>query len=248
MPTYVLAELFGLPEADRERFGPWVQTLTRLQNEGFDANAWSGDTQRRPRRAKRACGSSARCSSTSRLPSPRLDAIPATTCWVAWSPPRSTANGSATGTSSGFCFVVVAGGADTTAEPDLTHRSPHGSADGSARAAAGRPGADPGRTRGVPALRVLRAGAWRAPPIEDVEVDGVEIPAGEKVLMLYGSANRDPREYGETADRLDVRVRSAATWRSAVVRTSASAATSRGCRRGSRSRSCSPPSAHHCRP
>ena len=23
--------------------------------------------------------------------------------------------------------------------------------------------------------------------------------------MLYGSANRDPREYGETADRLDVR-------------------------------------------
>ncbi len=39
----------------------------------------------------------------------------------------------------------------------------------------------------------------------DVEVDGVEIPAGEKVLMLYGSANRDPREYGETADRLDVR-------------------------------------------
>ncbi len=41
--------------------------------------------------------------------------------------------------------------------------------------------------------------------LEDVEVDGVEIPAGEKVLMLYGSANRDPREYGETADRLDVR-------------------------------------------
>ena len=41
--------------------------------------------------------------------------------------------------------------------------------------------------------------------LADVEVDGVEIPAGEKVLMLYGSANRDPREYGETADRLDVR-------------------------------------------
>jgi cytochrome P450 len=38
-----------------------------------------------------------------------------------------------------------------------------------------------------------------------VEVDGVGIPAGEKVLMLYGSANRDPREYGESADRLDVR-------------------------------------------
>ena len=28
--------------------------------------------------------------------------------------------------------------------------------------------------------------------------------------MLYGSANRDPREYGETADRLDVRRRESA--------------------------------------
>src|SRR4051794_24600053 len=44
VPTWVLAELFGLPEADRERFGPWVQTMTRLQNDGFDANALVGDT------------------------------------------------------------------------------------------------------------------------------------------------------------------------------------------------------------
>ena len=43
VPTWVLAELFGLPESDRERFGPWVQTLTRLQNDGFDANALVGD-------------------------------------------------------------------------------------------------------------------------------------------------------------------------------------------------------------
>jgi cytochrome P450 len=39
----------------------------------------------------------------------------------------------------------------------------------------------------------------------DVEVGGVTIPAGEKVLMLYGSANRDAAEFGEDADRLDVR-------------------------------------------
>ena len=39
----------------------------------------------------------------------------------------------------------------------------------------------------------------------DVVVGGVEIPAGEKVLMLYGSANRDEAEFGEDADRLDVR-------------------------------------------
>ena len=39
----------------------------------------------------------------------------------------------------------------------------------------------------------------------DVDVDGVTIPAGEKVLMLYGSANRDQAEFGEDADRLVVR-------------------------------------------
>src|SRR6478735_2855376 len=39
VPTWVLAELFGLPEADREKFGPWVQTLTRLQNDGFDTGS-----------------------------------------------------------------------------------------------------------------------------------------------------------------------------------------------------------------
>jgi len=41
--------------------------------------------------------------------------------------------------------------------------------------------------------------------MEDVEVGGELIPAGEKVLMLYGAANRDPREFGESAERLDVR-------------------------------------------
>ncbi|KAA0024656.1 cytochrome P450 [Antrihabitans cavernicola] len=41
----------------------------------------------------------------------------------------------------------------------------------------------------------------------DVEFDDGLIPAGRKTLLLYGSANRDPREYGPDADRLDVRRR-----------------------------------------
>jgi cytochrome P450 family 130 len=39
----------------------------------------------------------------------------------------------------------------------------------------------------------------------DVVVRDVEIPAGRKVLLLYGSANRDPRRFGADADELDVR-------------------------------------------
>jgi cytochrome P450 len=38
----------------------------------------------------------------------------------------------------------------------------------------------------------------------DVEIDGVTIPAGRKVLMAYGAANRDDREYGPAAEELDV--------------------------------------------
>lgn len=39
----------------------------------------------------------------------------------------------------------------------------------------------------------------------DVELHGVVVPAGRKVLLLYGAGNRDPRRYGPDADELDVR-------------------------------------------
>jgi cytochrome P450 family 130 len=38
----------------------------------------------------------------------------------------------------------------------------------------------------------------------EVAIGDRTIPAGRKVHLLYGSANRDPREFGPTADRLDV--------------------------------------------
>ena len=39
----------------------------------------------------------------------------------------------------------------------------------------------------------------------DIEIRGVSIPAGEKVLLLYGSANRDERAFGDDAGECDVR-------------------------------------------
>ncbi len=41
----------------------------------------------------------------------------------------------------------------------------------------------------------------------DVRVANTTIPAGRKVLLLYGSANRDEREYGADAGELEVRRR-----------------------------------------
>jgi cytochrome P450 len=37
-----------------------------------------------------------------------------------------------------------------------------------------------------------------------VELHGTEVPAGQKVLLLYASANRDPRRFGPDAEELDV--------------------------------------------
>ncbi len=40
--------------------------------------------------------------------------------------------------------------------------------------------------------------------MHDVEIGGVEVPSGEMVLTALGSANRDPRFWGDTAAQLDV--------------------------------------------
>jgi cytochrome P450 len=38
----------------------------------------------------------------------------------------------------------------------------------------------------------------------EVELHGRRIPRGERVLLLYAAANRDPREFGHDAEELDV--------------------------------------------
>jgi cytochrome P450 len=40
--------------------------------------------------------------------------------------------------------------------------------------------------------------------VRDTELSGVQVAAGDPVLLLYASANRDPREFGPEADRFDV--------------------------------------------
>jgi cytochrome P450 len=44
---------------------------------------------------------------------------------------------------------------------------------------------------------------------EPVEVGGTVIPADAKVLLYFGSANRDPLRWGDTADRYDIHRRTA---------------------------------------
>lgn len=99
-----------------------------------------------------------------------------------------------------FTFTMVAGGNDTTT----------GLLGGSVPLLAGRPDQRRMALDDLPAAvdELLRLtspvqGLART-TTRNVEVEGVTIPAGRKVLMVYASANRDNRVYGATAEELDV--------------------------------------------
>lgn len=99
-----------------------------------------------------------------------------------------------------FTFTMVAGGNDTTTgllggSVPLLERRP----DQRALALRDLPAAVEELLRLTSPVQGLARMTTR-----DVEIDGVAIPAGRKVLMAYGAANRDDRAYGSTAEELDV--------------------------------------------
>lgn len=103
----------------------------------------------------------------------------------------------------GYCFVMIAGGNDTasgllsgsvvalTENPDQR------------RLLIDDPTSLPGAVEELLRMTTPVQGLSRT-TTGDVELHGRHIPAGNKVHLLYGSANRDPREFGPTADTLDV--------------------------------------------
>ena len=103
----------------------------------------------------------------------------------------------------GFCFVIVAGGNDTTGNLISHTVALLGSHPRQREMLAADPGLIPGALseclRFESSVQALARTTTR-----EVTVGGTTIPAGEKVMMLYGSANRDEREFGPTAEELDI--------------------------------------------
>ncbi|NUS43250.1 MAG: cytochrome P450 [Mycobacteriaceae bacterium] len=194
IPTFVLAHLLGVPPADRAKFDPWVTALTRLQDGGFSLDALQADG------AVQAVGEMFAYFGdliTVRRGSPGDDLISALT--------GAEVDGERLTDWDilGFCFVMVAGGNDTTG-----NLISHGVAlldeypDQRARLLAEPellPGAILEFLRMEGSVQALARTTTRAVAIGDTE-----IPAGRKVMLMYGSANRDEREFGDTADRLDI--------------------------------------------
>jgi cytochrome P450 len=191
IPTFVLAELLGVDEANRARFGPWVRAIVQLQDNGFALGELTGPD------AVAEMFTYFSEVITARRAEPGDDLISALTLAEVDGERLSDWD------ILGFCFVIVAGGNDTTGNLIshgvlLMDQWP---------AQRERLIADPSLIPNA-VLEFLRMessvqGLART-TTRPVELHGVEIPAGDKVLMLYGAANRDEREFGATVDELDV--------------------------------------------
>ncbi len=193
IPTYALANLLGVPETDRHRFDPWVKALTTLQDSGFDKASlleapeavaemfeYFGEVVAARR-------SEPEDDLVSALVAAEVDGEHLTDWDIL-----------------GFCFVMVAGGNDTTANL-ISHGvmlldGDHPQRELLCSDRSLVPDAVVEFLRLEGSVQGL-ARTTTAP----VVVHGVEVPEGSKVLLMYASANRDEREFGPTADRLDVR-------------------------------------------
>lgn len=192
LPSMVVAHYLGVPEQDRDQFDGWTDAIVAANSVGASALATLGDalgqmmgyfTELIERRRRE----------------PEDDTV---SHLVA---AGVGADGDIAGTLSvlAFTFTMVTGGNDTTT----------GMLGGSMPLLAQRP--DQRRllidqpeliADAVDELLRLTSpvqGLART-TTRDVELHGKTIPAGRKVLLLYGSANRDERQYGPDAGELDV--------------------------------------------
>jgi cytochrome P450 len=104
----------------------------------------------------------------------------------------------------GFCFVVTAGGSDTTAALISHAVMLLGEAPEQRQLLLADPTLISSGLMEFLRLESSVQGLARA-TTADVTLHGSTIPAGSKVMMLYGAGNRDPREFGATAQLLDLR-------------------------------------------
>jgi cytochrome P450 len=192
IPTFVLAELLGVPHADRVRFAPWVRALTDLQNDAFGSAAAAGVAVI----AEMFEYFSAAISEQRRAP--RDDLIGALV--------QAEVDGERLTDWDilGFCFVMVAGGSDTTASLISHGISLLSDAPSQRALLLSDPTLLPGALVEFLRLESSVQGLCRE-TTQDVTIRDTTIPAGQKVLMLYGAANRDPQEFGATADQVDIR-------------------------------------------
>jgi cytochrome P450 len=191
LPVTVIAELLGVPEADRALLRPWSADICGM----YELNP----TREAADRASAACTEFAeylRRLSRQRRAQPRDDLITALTQVV------SEGDRLTEDELIGTCVLLLNAGHEASVNVTgngwwALFRNP----DQLARLRADRtllPTAVEELLRYDTPLQMFER--W---VLDDIEVRGVPIPRGSEVALLFGSANRDPTVFGEP-DRLDL--------------------------------------------
>ncbi len=188
LPSFVVARYLGVPEEDRGRFDRWTEEIVAANAHGDALSAGEAVAELfayfseliERRRAE-----------------PGDDVISDLNGVFGADDPLGLLR------ILGFAFTMVAGGNDTTtglltAGCGLLSDRPV-----QRDALAADPGRIPDAIEELLRLTSPVQGLART-ATRDVELHGRVLPAGRKVLLLYGSANRDPREFGRDAAELDI--------------------------------------------
>ena len=197
-PVLVIAELLGIADADRDDFRRWSDAA--ISSPDSDSPALDDlaalyrfliDHVRARRDAPPDDDDPARSDIATRLATAEIDGRRLTTAEAV-----------------GYCLALLVAGNETTRH--LTSGSVLALSEHPAQRdalAADPAGMEPARSRNVCAgSRRSRPSAVRSP--RDTEIGGARVHEGDWLVMLYASANRDERAFGETADRFDVTPRS----------------------------------------
>ncbi|KUL52565.1 cytochrome [Streptomyces sp. NRRL F-4489] len=188
LPSFVVGRYLGVPEADRARFDGWTHAIVEAGAAGDPLAAGAAVTE--------LFGYFAELVERRRA-EPADDTV---SDLVRLLP---EGGGTALLRILGFAFTMVAGGNDTTtgllggaAELLTAHPDQR-------RALRDDPALLPGAVEEL--LRLTSPVQCLARTVTaDLALHGRTVPAGRKVLLLYGAANRDPRAFGPDAELLDI--------------------------------------------
>ncbi|SPM35562.1 Cytochrome P450 [Mycobacterium rhizamassiliense] len=195
LPSMVVAHYLGVPEDDWAQFDGWTQAIVAANT---TANGVAGALET----VGDAVGSMM-AYFTSLIERRRTEPEDDTVSHLVAA--GVGADGDISGTLSilAFTFTMVAGGNDTVTgmlggSMPLLHQRPD-----QRRLLVDDPGRIPDAVEELLRLTSPAQGLART-VTRDVTIEGTTIPAGRRVLLLYGSANLDERQYGPDAGELDV--------------------------------------------
>jgi hypothetical protein len=198
LPSMVVAHYLGVPEEDRAQFDGWTEAIVAAQTqEGGLASAGESAGE---------AVASMMAYFTQLIERRRRDPEDDTVSHLVAA--GIGADGDMAGMLSilAFTFTMVTGGNDTTTgmlggAVQLLHQRPD-----QRRLLINNPDLLPDAVDELLRLTSPVQGLART-TTRDVRIGSTTIPAGRKALLLYGSANRDEREYGADAGELEVRRR-----------------------------------------